>query len=323
MFGKSRQAYYQRRNYIYRDEVATEILRQLVAEERKHMPRLGGRKLLNLIQPKLPGELYLGRDAFFDFLRDHNLLVRNRHRWVKTTQSHHWLKKYPNLIVDFTPTAPNQLWVSDITYVSTTEGFGYLSLITDAYSRKIIGWCLGPSLKAKHTVKALQMALRQLPKETKGVYHHSDRGIQYCCDDYVGLLKNRKFKISMTENGDPLENPIAERVNGILKNEWIHHMRLETIDEARETLRKIMSIYNQYRPHTSIDMMTPELAHQHKGTLKKHWKNYYKQVIHKEQRTKPAMLKEHVYDLQIVNRSTNGLFTKQKSYESPPRPPSG
>ena len=322
LFGKSRQAYYQRRNYIYRNEVAAEILRQLVAKERKRMPRLGGRKLLKLIQPKLPQELYLGRDAFFDFLREQNLLVRNRRRWVKTTQSHHWLKKYPNLIVDFTPTAPGQLWVSDITYVSTNEGFGYLSLVTDAYSRKIIGWCLGSNLEAKHTVKALKMALKQLPKESNGVYHHSDRGVQYCCDDYVKLLKKNKFQISMTENGDPLENPIAERVNGILKNEWIYHMHFDTIDQARASLRRIIQIYNQYRPHTSLDLMTPEMAHQHHGTLKKHWKNYYKQVIHNEQTSNTLALCSQNTEKQLVNACMNGLFTKNKSYESPPRPPS-
>ncbi len=298
-------------------------MRQMVAKERKYMNRLGGRKLLSLIQPKLPQELYLGRDAFFDFLREQNLLVRNKRRWVKTTQSHHWLKKYPNLIVDFAPTAPNQLWVSDITYVSTTEGFGYLSLVTDAYSRKIIGWCLGENLEAKHTVKALKMALRQLPKGSQGVYHHSDRGVQYCCDDYVKLLKKHGFKISMTENGDPLENPIAERVNGILKNEWIHHMRLDTIDEARSSLRRIIQIYNQYRPHTSLDLMTPEMAHKQNGPLKKHWKNYYKQVIHNELTLNTIVAKDQNTEKQLVNTNTYGLFTKHKSYESPPRPPSG
>ena len=323
LFGKSRQAYYQRRNYIYRDEVAAEILRQLVAKERKRMPRLGGRKLLKLIQPKLPQELSLGRDAFFDFLRRQDLLVRNKRRWAKTTQSHHWLKKYPNLIVDFTPTASGQLWVSDITYVSTNEGFGYLSLITDAYSRKIIGWCLGPNLEAKHTVKALKMALRQLPKESKGVYHHSDRGVQYCCDDYVKLLKKHKFQISMTENGDPLENPIAERVNGILKNEWLHDLNFETIDQANRTLRGIIQTYNQYRPHTSLDMLTPEMAHQHHGTLKKHWKNYYKQVINNELKLNTIATESQNTEKQLVNTNTYGLFTKHQSYESPPRPPSG
>ncbi len=322
LFGKSRQAYYQRRKYIYRDEVGAEILRQLVAKERKRMPRLGGRKLLTLIQPKLPQELYLGRDAFFDFLGNNNLLVRNRRRWAKTTQSYHRLKRYPNLIVDFIPTRPNQLWVSDITYVTTKEGFGYLSLVTDAYSRKIIGWSLGWNLEAKHTVKALKMALRQLPKEENGVFHHSDRGVQYCCDDYVKLLKKHGFKISMTENGDPLENPVAERVNGILKSEWINDMHLDTIDQARVTLRRIIQVYNQYRPHTSLDMLTPNLAHQQNGILKKHWKNYYKQVIHKEKVLDEPEKTDQDPVQQKVTEGSSCLLTKQQSYESPPRPPS-
>ncbi len=298
-------------------------MRQLVAKERKRMPRLGGRKLLSLIQPNLPPELYLGRDAFFDFLRENNLLVRNKRRWAKTTQSHHWLKKYSNLIVDFTPTAPNQLWVSDITYVSTREGFGYLSLVTDAYSRKIIGWSLGPNLEARHTVGALKMALRQLPKSTTGLIHHSDRGVQYCCDDYVKLLKKRDVSISMTENGDPLENPVAERVNGILKNEWINDMDLDTICQAKAMLRRIIQVYNQYRPHTSLDMLTPNLAHKQSGKLKKHWKNYYQQIVHKEKLFSDSELAPLGAVYQENTSGEGVLLTKQSSYESPPKPPSG
>jgi transposase InsO family protein len=276
LFGKSRQAYYQRSKYIYKEEVKTEILLQLVEKERKLMPRLGGRKLIKRIQPRLPEELYLGRDSFFDFLRDKGLLIRKRRYRARTTYSNHWLHKYPNLINEFIPEKAHQLWVSDITYIETMEGFGYLSLVTDAYSRKIIGWEVGASLEAKFTVRALQMALSQLPKGTGNIFHHSDRGVQYCCDEYVKLLTKNHFQISMTENGDPRENAIAERVNGILKDEWLNQMKLESRNEAIKQLEQIILIYNQDRPHSSLNMETPEYAHNQSCVFKKHWKNYYK-----------------------------------------------
>jgi len=276
LFGRSRQAYYQRIKYNYKEEVKSEILLQLVEKERKQMPRLGGRKLLLRIQPRLPEELYLGRDLFFDFLRDNSLLVRKRHNRAKTTYSNHWLRKYPNLVKDYVPERAHQLWVSDITYIETMEGFGYLSLITDAYSRKIVGWELGENLESRHTVKALEIALKQLPKQVRNLYHHSDRGVQYCCDEYVKLLRKNHIQISMTENGDPRENAIAERVNGILKDEWLSKMKLKTRSEARNQLEQIIRVYNEERPHCSLDMMTPHDAHKVALTLKKHWKNYYK-----------------------------------------------
>jgi len=276
LFGKSRQAYYQRLKYNYKEEVKAEILLQLIAKERKKMPRLGGRKLLVRIQPKLPGELYLGRDSLFDFLREKGLLVRKRRNQIRTTFSSHWLRKYPNIIKDLVPQRAHQLWVSDITYIETKQGFGYLSLITDAYSRKIVGWALGSTLEAKHTISALKMALRQLPKGVRDVIHHSDRGVQYCCEDYVKILKENHFRISMTENGDPLENSIAERVNGILKDEWLNHIKLETLEEAHKELTQIIKTYNGQRPHSSLDMNTPEYAHNQRGKIKRRWKNYYK-----------------------------------------------
>ena len=140
---------------------------QMVEKQRELMPKIGGRKLLELIQPRLPAELSIGRDSFFDFLRRHGLLVGKRRRRVQTTYSNHWLRKYPNLIKEFVPVRSNQLWVSDITYVETVKGFVYLNLITDAYSRKIVGWAIGETLEAKYTVEALKMALRHCLKELK------------------------------------------------------------------------------------------------------------------------------------------------------------
>ena len=219
----------------------------MVEKQRQLMPKIGGRKLLELIQPCLPAELSIGRDSFFDFLRRKGLLVGKRRRRIKTTYSNHWLHKYPNLI-------------------------------TDAYSRKIVGWAVGKTLEAKYTVQALQMALKQVPRGTEGLIHHSDRGVQYCCSDYVKVLNKNHIQISMTENGDPRENAIAERVNGILKDEWLTQMKLSSIEDAINEIKRIVEIYNRYRPHTSLDMKTPEYAHSQTGKFKKRWKTYYKTV---------------------------------------------
>lgn len=275
LFGHSRQAYYQRSKYNCKEEFKTEILFQLVEKQRKIMPKVGGRKLLRLIETDLPEELKMGRDSFFVFLRENGLLARKRKYRVRTTYSNHWMHKYPNLIKEFTPKRAHQLLVADITYVVINNGFGYLSLITDAYSRKITGWALGDTLEACHSVTALQMALKQLPRGIKDIYHHSDRGVQYCSNEYTKILKKNHFQISMTEGGDPRDNAIAERINGILKSEWLNQMKFHSIEEATRELEKIIGIYNEKRPHSSLDMMTPSNAHVHSGELKRHWKNYY------------------------------------------------
>ena len=276
LFGKSRQAYYQRKKYVYSEVLKEEIVLQMVEKQRELMPRAGGRKLLLRIEPDLPQELLMGRDRFFDFLRERGLLVRKRRQSARTTFSNHWLHKYPNLIVGFEPEKAHQLWVSDITYIPTGEGFCYLSLVTDAYSRKIIGWAVEDTLEAKHSVKALKMAIRQLPKGIRDVFHHSDRGVQYCCEDYVKILTKNHFQISMTQNGDPRENAIAERVNGILKGEWLNDLKFNNIGQARSAIDRVISIYNQVRPHSSLEMKTPCFAHTNECVLKRKWKNYYK-----------------------------------------------
>ena len=270
----SRQAYYQRKKYNYKEVFKSEILRQVVAQQRELMPKLGGRKLLLKVNITLPPELQMGRDSFFRYLRSNDLLIRRKMLRAITTNSNHWYRKYPNLIKGFRPWKAHQLWVSDITYVSTRQGFVYLNLITDAYSRKIIGWSIGETLEAKHTVQALKMALKQLPKGVKNVYHHSDRGVQYCCDQYIRILKKHKFRISMTESGNPRDNAIAERVNGILKTEW-NLYQLSSHNQAIKNIKKAISNYNNNRPHMSIDMLTPEMAHLKQGQLNKLWKNYW------------------------------------------------
>ena len=216
----------------------------------------------------------IGRDAMFDLLAERGLLVTKRkRRGCVTTLSRHRFKKYPNIVKGFIPTAPNQLWVSDITYIHLKEGFAYLSLITDAYSHKIVGFYLSMDLSAKGPLKALKMALKNNPEITN-LIHHSDRGVQYCCDDYVRLLKDNHIKISMTENGDPLENALAERVNGILKTELLEEVFCG-YKIAQEAIAVACSTYNYLRPHGSIDNLKPFEAHQKSGELPKRWKNYY------------------------------------------------
>ncbi len=243
------------------------------------MGRIGGRKILSILQKELPNELQMGRDALFELLDRKGLKVHRKVRRVRTTFSNHWMRKYPNLIRGLIPTHANMIWVSDITYIKTEEGFVYLHLITDAYSHKIVGWCVSPDLSARYTVLALKMAIRSSECSLDGLIHHSDRGSQYCCEDYVKVLQDKKIEISMTENGDPLENAIAERVNGIIKMEWLHRETLRDLEDARLRISEIVNIYNEKRPHLSIDYLTPNEAHVIEGEIKKRWKNYYRQSI--------------------------------------------
>lgn len=249
---------------------------QEVLRIRKTQKRIGVRKLLIMMKVFMQQHLIqIGRDALFDLLRKQGLLVRKRKRSKpQTTFSNHWLHKYQNLAVGFIPNAPNQLWVSDITYIHLHDGFAYLSLITDAYSRKIVGFYLCEDLSARGCVIALCMALKNNPLRDK-LIHHSDRGLQYCSGDYVRLLQDNHIRISMTQNGDPLENALAERVNGILKDELLE-ASYSSIAEAQQGIAMAISIYNHQRPHSSVDMLTPIIAHTKTGELKKHWKNYYK-----------------------------------------------
>jgi transposase InsO family protein len=217
-----------------------------------------------------------GRDKLLSWLREEDLLVKTRQRRCSTTDSSHHYHKYTNLIRDFVPYRRNQLWVTDITYIQTLEGFIYLNLITDAYSRKIIGWRLAPTLESKYSIEALNMAINSAEDNISGLIHHSDRGVQYCCFKYTDILKEKNINISMTESGDPLENAIAERVNGILKQEWINNLRFKDIEEANIFITDIIDFYNNERPHSSIDMLTPNTAHNLEGLLQRRWKNYYK-----------------------------------------------
>jgi len=275
LLGYSRQAFYKFVKHAEKEALQHDLILQEVLRIRKTLKRLGTRKLLFKMEGFMrEHHIDIGRDAMFDLLATHKLLIRKRKRRVPvTTFSDHWMRKYPNLIVDFIPTAPNQLWVSDITYITLKDDFAYLSLITDAYSRKIVGFYLSETLSADGCIKALQMALNNNPQLGR-LIHHSDRGSQYCCADYVSILDKHFVKISMTQSGDPLENAIAERVNGILKDELLEKIYIN-YQEAKQAIAASISIYNYQRPHSSIDMLTPIEAHLREGELKRRWKNYY------------------------------------------------
>lgn len=277
LFGVTRQAYYQS---LYREEFV-EIEKELILKEvisiRKNHPRIGTRKLYVMLEQfMLQHQIKMGRDALFDLLSLHHLLIRKRRRKITTTQSNHWLKKYPNLIREFVPIAPNQLWVSDITYWRTKAGLFYISLITDVYSHKIVGYNLAETMEAVESLEALQMALSK-NKDVEDLIHHSDRGSQYCSFRYVNLLQDYNIQISMTENGDPLENAVAERINGILKQEYLECYDVENVLEAKTLLKQVVKLYNQQRPHMSIGNIVPEKVHDFslkRGEIK--WKNYYR-----------------------------------------------
>lgn len=278
-FGVSRQAYYQYNWEVISVTVEDELILHQVRKIRQDHRRMGTRKLYELLQPFLLCEqIKIGRDALFDLLSVHHLLVRKRNRKMKTTNSYHHFRKYPNLIENLVPTAVHQLWVSDITYWKLKNDHLYISLITDAYSHKIIGYHAGETLEAVESISALHMALSALGAERQcRPIHHSDRGIQYCSQAYVEILKSNEMAISMTENGDPRENAIAERINGILKDEYLDNYEVESVQQARDLLARSVGLYNHERPHMSIGNFTPEEVHQSKQTIKpeKLWRNYY------------------------------------------------
>lgn len=271
LLGITRQAYYQHFWSAMDTTTQETLVLQRVGELRGLHPAMGGRKLYYLLQPFfLEHHIKMGRDGLFDLLACNGLLVRKRRRSVKTTQSHHWLKKYPNVTKHWKPTAPRQLWVADITYVPIKEDFAYLNLITDAYSHKIVGYKVARSLESTHTLEALKMAISS-QKAAPGLIHHSDRGIQYCSSKYVDLLHKHGLTISMSETGDPLENAVAERINGIIKDEYLKHYCLTSLGDLIRLMPIIVERYNCLRPHLSIEMLTPDQVHTHQLLVNKQW----------------------------------------------------
>lgn len=277
-FGITRQAYYQESWKAVDVSIEEELILGEVKRIRSCHGRMGTRKLYDKMQAfMLEHQIKMGRDSLFNLLSANNMLVKKRKRRIQTTQSFHWLRKYPNLIRDFVPTAPNQLWVSDITYWKINGPYVYISFITDAYSHKIVGYHVAENLASVETIKALKMALSDLRSESHlQLTHHSDRGVQYCHHKYVKLLQDNNIKISMTENGDPLENPVAERVNGIIKEEYLLDYTVKNIKESKKVLAFVVKLYNEERPHNSIGNFVPDIVHENNLKTKKLWKNYYK-----------------------------------------------
>ena len=278
LLGHCRQAFYQSKVDIAKEAECERRVIASVRAIRTEDPRIGGYKLWLMLIGMYGREHVPGRDRFFVMLRRRGLMLpkpKPRH----TTNSNHRYRKWKNLIKDFTPMEANQLWVADITYIALADGdVCYLHLITDAYSRKIVGWALADTLKATVSMQALQMAIDQAAAMRgsdmlAGLIHHSDRGVQYCCDAYVSMLKKHGIAISMTEDYKPTDNAIAERFNGILKVESVYPQKqLPTLEHAQRLIPRFINFYNNSRPHMSIGYKMPAVAHMEQGEQKRMWK---------------------------------------------------
>jgi putative transposase len=271
LFGYSRQAYYKHKSDRLKRQQDLIIVRELVIGIRIKMPRLGTRKLYFLLKDEIQSQgIKLGRDVLFNFLRAEQLLIKPKRSYIKTTNSKHWMKKYPNLLECLEIERPEQIWVSDITYIKTTNGHQYLSLITDAYSKRIMGYALLDNLTLSGPLSALTMALNNR-KYKSALIHHSDRGLQYCSAEYTKTLQDNNISISMTQNGDPYENAVAERVNGILKYEFLIIEGFKDHLQALQVIEESIQIYNEERPHLSCNLLTPNKMHEQKDIRLRKW----------------------------------------------------
>jgi len=238
---------------------------------RRQMPRLGTRKLHYLLKDIFRKEqIAIGRDHLFELLREEGLLIHRKKKYIRTTNSSHWMRKYPNLIRGLPITLPEQVWVADITYIGVGKSYAYLHLITDAYSKKIMGYRLSENLAARASLHALQMALNSR-KHSHPLIHHSDRGLQYCSAMYTKTLQQQGIGISMTQDGSPYDNAIAERINGILKDEFGIDDTFENLNDAAKAIKNSITIYNQQRPHLSNHLLTPHQMHEQNSLIPKTW----------------------------------------------------
>jgi len=294
IFGYSRQAYYKQLHYLEEAAFDEYLIVGLIKKKRAIWKKGSGRNLLKALEKDFSEhKISVGRDKFFDILRRNGLLIRYKKRRVKTTDSYHRYHKYRNIIRGKIPLKANEIWVSDITYIwlSKEDCFCYLFLITDLYSRKIIGYCVHATLEATGALQSLQMALNQTSTQRlQGCIHHSDRGIQYCCDAYVARLHQNGFQISMTEQSDPLENAVAERINKTIKEEFTDEKEISfpTLAAAQKSIKRFIDFYNHQRPHRSIDWLTPAEAYKVEGELKRHWKKYQRKGLSRH--TAPELL---------------------------------
>lgn len=260
LFGINRQVYYRKiRRRACKQNKAGQVV-AMIMSIRKSMPRIGVRKLYYLLQDKLR-HLKIGRDKFFDILRANHLLIQPKRSYHVTTNSHHRFRKHQNLILNIEINRPEQVWVSDITYIGKREKPCYLSLVTDAYSKKIMGYYVADNLNTESSLRALNIAIKSRKDKGLSLIHHSDRGLQYCADDYQSTLKNNDIKCSMTNNGDPYENAVAERINGILKQEFMIDTYHQNLEIMKVIVKEAIEIYNNQRPHYSNYMLTPKLMH--------------------------------------------------------------
>ena len=287
LLGVSTQAYYKHGDTDLRKLAEEAFCVEYVKRIRQKDRGIGGGKLWQMYRKEFGDVHSVGYNRFYDIIEKYNLKVRKRKRRAKTTDSDHDLPLYPNLVKELIPLRPNQLWVSDITYMviylnaQTGEyDFCYLSLVTDYYTKEIIGWCVGETLEAKFAIEALEMALGRLGgRRDVDLIHHSDRGVQYASSAYTDILRKHNIKISMTECGDPKDNAVAERVNGIVKNELLQGMSFFSIQEVRKALKAAIDFYNNERPHMSLDWRTPAEAALCTGELKKKWTSYREKAI--------------------------------------------
>lgn len=263
LFGKSRQSWYELQERQDHKLMKNELILEKVRAIRADFPKLGGIKLRSMISRELSNHpLSIGRDSFFRLLGENGLLIKRRRKPIRTTNSKHPYKKWPDLVKRRASRLPESLWVSDITYIHIKGGgYGYLSLITDAYSRKIVGYNLGRTLKADSCIKALKMALNARIYPHRPLIHHSDRGIQYCCEAYVRILEDHQISISMTQGGSPYDNAIAERMNGILKTEFGFDATFTRFQELEKRVQDAIRKYNFVRPHFSCELQTPQYRH--------------------------------------------------------------
>jgi len=269
LFGFTKQAYYKSNTRTLHRQIELQRVKEAVLGIRRQMPRIGTRKLHFMLQRS---GIEIGRDKLFTLLRQEGLLVNKRKKYTVTTNSRHWMRKYPDLIEHLVVHRPEQLWVADITYLDTLGSNCYLHLITDAYSKQIMGYQLCNDMEARSTLKALKMAIgrRQYPQQP--LIHHSDRGLQYCSKLYVEHLLKNNIQISMTQNGDPYENAVAERVNGILKDEFGLGDKLNNLKDAIQQTEQSVHTYNTVRPHLSCSYLTPIQMHSQQKIKLKTWK---------------------------------------------------
>jgi transposase InsO family protein len=242
-----------------------QAVKQLVDRERKLLPRLGTRKIHYLIKSDLQQQgLKFGRDKLFVLMQYYGLQIKPRRRYVQTTMSKHWLRKWPNIIKEKQVKQPDEVWVSDITYLKTQQGNCYLNMITDKYSRKIVGYAVADNMETESMIAALKMATAQRINPTIQTIHHSDRGLQYCSKEYELLTGKNGISLSMTENGDPYENALAERMNRTIKEEFGMDKILKSKEQVKKLVAESIFLYNQKRPHLALKMKTPEQVYQTK-----------------------------------------------------------